>query len=325
MSDKPLYSPSAAPIDRFEGEYAWLSNFDDRDVKYEGIVYPTSEHAYQAAKSDDIAERRALAALMTPSAAKKAGRNVKMRDGFEEEKLSVMKKVIEGKVERHPELAEMLVATYPALLVEGNHWHDNFWGDCRCSKCSSAPGSNMLGRILMEIRLPLVEATEEKARHLAFMREAIGLSEENVRTGDGGPFGAIIVKDGEIVGRGSNRVLADNDSTAHAEMVAIRDAERNLGTRDLLGCVAYTSCFPCPMCLGALVWANISKFYFANSKEDAAAIGFRDEAMYGTIASLAGTGEGSLFSEIGLSFEQIGRDDAIRAFEAYAGQGMAIY
>ncbi len=113
-----------------------------------------------------------------------------------------------------------------------------------------------------------------------FMREAIRLAEEGLRSGDGGPFGCVVVRGGEIVGRGSNRVTSTNDPTAHAEIVAIREACRALGTFELSDCELYTSCEPCPMCLAAVYWARIPRLYFANTREDAAAIGFDDDFIY---------------------------------------------
>lgn len=105
------------------------------------------------------------------------------------------------------------------------------------------------------------------------------MAEDNVRNG-GGPFGAIVVRDGKIVGEGVNRVTRNNDPTAHAEVVAIRDACEKLGTFQLEGCAIYTSCEPCPMCLGAIYWARPAKVYFAASKEDAAEAGFDDAFIY---------------------------------------------
>ena len=109
---------------------------------------------------------------------------------------------------------------------------------------------------------------------------AIELSEYNVREGQGGPFGAVIVKDGMVVARSANKVVADNDPTAHAEVSAIRLACRELGTFSLAGCEIYTSCEPCPMCLAAIYWARIDKIYYANTKIDAAEIGFDDAFIY---------------------------------------------
>jgi guanine deaminase len=112
------------------------------------------------------------------------------------------------------------------------------------------------------------------------MHRAIELSLEMVRSGRGGPFGAVIVKDGKIVAEGSNQVTLTNDPTAHAEIVAVRLACQTLGTFDLTGCEIYTSCEPCPMCLGAIYWARLERIYFANDRHDSAKIGFRDEFLY---------------------------------------------
>jgi guanine deaminase len=111
------------------------------------------------------------------------------------------------------------------------------------------------------------------------MRRAIVLSEESVRKG-GGPFGAVIAKDGEIIAEASNSVTIDHDPTAHAEVNCIRKATRKLGTFDLTGCDIYTSCEPCPMCLGAIYWAHLDKIYYANDRKDAAKIGFDDDFIY---------------------------------------------
>lgn len=112
------------------------------------------------------------------------------------------------------------------------------------------------------------------------MKEAIRLSIEGVTSQAGGPFGAVVVKDGMIVGRGYNSVTSTNDPTAHAEVMAIRDACRNLGTYQLAGCELYTSCEPCPMCLGAIYWARPDKVYYACSRDDAAEGGFDDSFIY---------------------------------------------
>jgi guanine deaminase len=109
-----------------------------------------------------------------------------------------------------------------------------------------------------------------------FMRRAIELSLENVRAGHGGPFAAVVVKDGKIIGEGANRVTSTNDPTAHAEVVAIREACKTLNAFQLDGCDFYTSCEPCPMCMGAIFWARPAKVFYANTVEDAAAIGFDD-------------------------------------------------
>lgn len=142
-----------------------------------------------------------------------------------------------------------------------------------------------------------------------FMRKAIALSIENITKG-GGPFGAVIVKDGKIVATGVNRVTANTDPTAHAEVNAIRKASRKLGTFDLAGCELYTSCEPCPMCLGAVYWAHLDKMYYGNTKTDAKNIGFDDSFIY---------------DEINLKPEdrsvktiQLLPDEAIKAFETWA-------
>ena len=112
------------------------------------------------------------------------------------------------------------------------------------------------------------------------MQRAIDLSLRNVRRGRGGPFGAVVVKDGKIVAEGANCVTSTNDPTAHAEVVAIRKACKVLGHFELEGCEIYTSCEPCPMCLGAIYWARPSRVYFANTQTDAAKIGFDDSFIY---------------------------------------------
>lgn len=142
------------------------------------------------------------------------------------------------------------------------------------------------------------------------MREAIRLSIENVETGKGGPFGAVIVKDGKIIARGANQVTTDNDPTAHAEVVAIRNACKALNTFQLDGCEVYTSCEPCPMCLGAIYWARPDKIYYANSKEDAADINFDDQFIYEEIERPIN--ERKLFTQ------QMLRDEAIEGFTKWS-------
>ena len=113
-----------------------------------------------------------------------------------------------------------------------------------------------------------------------FMRRAIQLAQNGINENAGGPFGAVVVKDGEIVGEGCNRVTSTNDPTAHAEVVAIRAACQSLNSFQLDGCVLYTSCEPCPMCLGAIYWARPAKIFYAATREDAANIGFDDQFIY---------------------------------------------
>jgi guanine deaminase len=141
-----------------------------------------------------------------------------------------------------------------------------------------------------------------------FMARAVAISGEHMRKGLGGPFGAVVVKDGKIIGEGANQVTSSNDPTAHAEVVAIREACRTLGTFSLAGCEIYASCEPCPMCLASIYWARIEKAYFANNREDAAAIGFDDSFLYDEVAKpidrrslplvhLPSTEAGSIFQE----------------------------
>lgn len=143
-----------------------------------------------------------------------------------------------------------------------------------------------------------------------YMKVAKELAEENLTTNAGGPFGACVVKDGEIIGRGSNKVISENDPTAHAEINAIRKACKNIGSHDLSGCELYTSCYPCPMCLSAIIWANIKKVYYGNTKEDAAEIGFRDEFIYEFIKN------GNNNADV-LALESMDREETIKAFDEY--------
>jgi tRNA(Arg) A34 adenosine deaminase TadA len=120
-------------------------------------------------------------------------------------------------------------------------------------------------------------------RQKEFMAEAIRLAEENIVTGHGGPFGAVVVKDGKIIGRGSNLVTLYNDPTAHAEIVAIRNACATIGTFQIDGCEIYCSCEPCPMCLGAIYWARPDRIFYAAGRSDAANAGFDDDFIYDEI------------------------------------------
>ncbi|MBX3453770.1 nucleoside deaminase [Ferrovibrio sp.] len=120
--------------------------------------------------------------------------------------------------------------------------------------------------------------------HAAYMRRAIALSRDHMRAGHGGPFGAVVVMDGKIVGEGWNQVTTSNDPTAHAEVVAIRAACKQLGRFDLRGGMLYTSCEPCPMCLSSTYWARIDRVFYANTQADAAAIDFDDAFLYRELA-----------------------------------------
>lgn len=113
-----------------------------------------------------------------------------------------------------------------------------------------------------------------------YMKRAVELSKTNIASQQGGPFGAVVVLDGKIVGEGANKVTSQNDPTAHAEVMAIREACKSLGRFDLRGAEIYTSCEPCPMCLSAIYWARIDKIYYANTRQDAAAISFDDDLIY---------------------------------------------
>lgn len=145
--------------------------------------------------------------------------------------------------------------------------------------------------------------------HEKYMTMAIEMARKGMNAGEGGPFGAVVVKDGEVVGRGNNKVTSGCDPTAHAEVTAIRDACANLQTFQLDGCVLYTSCEPCPMCLGAIYWARPDKVYYGNTKSDAANIGFDDDFIY---RELELPMEGRK-----IPFEQIGRDNAIATFNEW--------
>lgn len=143
------------------------------------------------------------------------------------------------------------------------------------------------------------------------MREAIKLSAESVQSG-GGPFGAVIVRDGEIIARGENRVTVCNDPTAHAEVSAIREAAARMGTYDLSGCEIYSSCEPCPMCLGAIYWARLDRLYYASTRADAANVGFDDAHIYEELPLDPSQRE--------LPTQTLLREEAQRVFEAWAGK-----
>ena len=143
----------------------------------------------------------------------------------------------------------------------------------------------------------------------AFLREAIRLSIEKMEGNEGGPFGAVIVRGGQIVGRGWNRVTSTNDPTAHAEIVAIRDACSRLKTFSLAGCEIYTSCEPCPLCLAAIYWSRLDRIYYAASCDDAAAIGFDDRTFYRELAKPA--------AERSVPMVQALRDEACVALQAW--------
>lgn len=150
------------------------------------------------------------------------------------------------------------------------------------------------------------------------MNLAIMQAKETMNKNIGGPFGAAIVKDGEIIAVNSNRVLCDHDPTAHAEITAIREACKKLGTHDLSGCVMYATGFPCPMCLGAMIWANIKECYYGCSPEDAEVIGFRDDFIYRFI-------EEGLDNVNVLKFENVQREQCLQLFKEYHEKEKEMY
>ena len=150
-----------------------------------------------------------------------------------------------------------------------------------------------------------------------YMKKAKENAEYGIGTKEGGPFGVVIIdKKGNIIANGNNKVLKEKDPTAHAEIVAIREACKKLETYDLSNCILYTSCEPCPMCLAAIIWANIKNVYYACTKEDAGEIGFRDDVIYDFI-------KGN--NKDLLSLKQIDRDECIKVFEKYKKDGGVIY
>ena len=155
----------------------------------------------------------------------------------------------------------------------------------------------------------LDKTIQSQADDETFMREAIRLSFETMRSNTGGPFGAVVVKDGKIIARGFNRVLETNDPTAHAEVVAIREACKVLNDYQLTGCSIYTSCEPCPMCLAAIYWARPDRVFFGNTKKDAAEIEFDDQFIYDEIERA--------FPERKIPMKQLLREEALKAFEEW--------
>lgn len=145
------------------------------------------------------------------------------------------------------------------------------------------------------------------------MLQAIELAKEGMLAGNGGPFGCVIVKDGKVIGQGSNMVLKTNDPTAHAEVVAIRKACQNLNNFQLQGCEVYTSCEPCPMCLGAIFWARPARVFYACTKEDAADAGFDDEFIYQEIEVKP--------SDRKIPMIPLLREESLKAFELWKEKG----
>src|SRR5664279_2747013 len=150
-------------------------------------------------------------------------------------------------------------------------------------------------------------------REEKFMNEAIQLSQKGMENNEGGPFGCIVVKDNVIIGRGYNKVTITNDPTAHAEIIAIRDACQTIGSFQLDGCEIYTSCEPCPMCLGAIYWARPRIVYYANTRDDAAAIGFDDSMIYEEM--------GVDLCDRKIPVINLCRQDALKVFERWTAKG----
>jgi guanine deaminase len=145
--------------------------------------------------------------------------------------------------------------------------------------------------------------------HASFMGQAIDMAIQGVLSNEGGPFGCVIVKDGQIIGKGNNKVTSTNDPTAHAEVMAIREACKALNSFQLADCILYTSCEPCPMCLGAIYWARPKKVYYGCNKTDAAKIGFDDNFIYKELGLEPGKRT--------IPFEQINKETAMKAFQAW--------
>jgi tRNA(Arg) A34 adenosine deaminase TadA len=146
--------------------------------------------------------------------------------------------------------------------------------------------------------------------HEELMARAVALSKHGIETRAGGPFGAVIARAGEVVADGWNRVTSQNDPTAHAEVVAIREAAQSLGTHDLSGCILYTSCEPCPMCLSAAYWSRVDHVYYANTRADAAGIGFDDSELYDEVAKP--------IEARSLSITRLENDDAVSVMQKWA-------
>lgn len=150
---------------------------------------------------------------------------------------------------------------------------------------------------------------EKEAGREAFMQEAIELAIENVNSGRGGPFAALVVRDGTIIARGTNRVTTWHDPTAHAEVVAIRKACESIANFELTGCTLYTTCEPCPMCMGAAYWARLDRVMYASTRDEAAAVGFDDAHIYDELKRPP--------AERRIPMQQILADEAQRVFKAW--------
>lgn len=142
-------------INEFKGEFRFLSNFYPCLIEYKGIKYPTSEHAFQAAKSPFKSIKIQISNLKTPGDSKRKGRSIEIKENWESIKVEEMIKILKIKFKAGSNLSEKLLKTRDKILIEGNYWHDNFWGNCYCKQCENKPGKNALGKILMKIRLEL--------------------------------------------------------------------------------------------------------------------------------------------------------------------------
>jgi len=152
-----------------------------------------------------------------------------------------------------------------------------------------------------------------------YMKIAKELSENNLKTNNGGPFGACVVKNNQIIGSSSNQVISNNDPTAHAEIMAIRNACKSINSYDLSDCELYTTCYPCPMCLSAIIWANIKKVYYGNSIEDAERIGFRDKDIYNIIKEVPNIDNKKL------SIQCVDKNETIQVFDKFNNNDNPLY
>ena len=143
-------------INSFEGKYEFLSNFYEHSLKFDGNIYPTAEHAFQAMKAVNEYDRQLIANAETPGKAKRLGRKIQLRADWEQNKYYYMQDIIRTKF-ADPEMQQLLLSTGSAELVEGNYWHDNTWGNCTCDRCKSIEGKNYLGKILMEVRQDIIQ------------------------------------------------------------------------------------------------------------------------------------------------------------------------
>jgi tRNA(Arg) A34 adenosine deaminase TadA len=157
-----------------------------------------------------------------------------------------------------------------------------------------------------------IEPELNKKDHSYFMNEAVNAAIKGMESNEGGPFGCVIVKDGEIIGRGNNMVTSTNDPTAHAEVTAIRNACKNLDSFQLDNCIIYTSCEPCPMCLGAIYWARPLKVYYGSNQKDASDIGFDDQFIYDEIPLP--------YNKRSIPFEQSNREIALKPFKMWSNK-----